>query len=205
MCVWWGGEWGFWLWGLGQCKLPATSAALGRCRAGAITCWALTLILAYKFMALALGGGNSPPPLLSHSRSTSPPSHSRPHSHPILHTRSTPPLPPKNQPPSGPPPDKRRCRAGAITCWDLTLILAYIFMVLAVGGAFVYQKRLRELQDREAELFGEWKQAPPPLGRGSRWELGSVPVLTQFHMKLQDREAELLGKWIGGPPPLGWG
>ena len=60
-------------------------------------------------------------------------------------------------PPPAPAPGGRGkggCRAGAVSCWDLALILGYIVLALAAGGAVAYQKRLRELTEREAELFG---------------------------------------------------
>jgi hypothetical protein len=58
------------------------------------------------------------------------------------------------QPPSGPPAGHRGCRAGAVTCWDLTLILSYIGLAFGVGGAFVYHRRAKSEADLEATLFG---------------------------------------------------
>ena len=43
------------------------------------------------------------------------------------------------QPHPGPPPEPRTCRAGAITCWDLALLLTYIALV---GGKLVFMCRL---------------------------------------------------------------
>jgi hypothetical protein len=60
----------------------------------------------------------------------------------------------QTQPPDGPPPGAKGCRVGAASCWDLLLILSYCGLALGAGAAFTYQKRLRELTEREARLFG---------------------------------------------------
>jgi hypothetical protein len=56
------------------------------------------------------------------------------------------------QPPPGPPPDAGGCRAGAITCWDLALLLTYLGLVgCVVAGVVVRRKRLQQ-QYLEASL-----------------------------------------------------
>jgi len=74
------------------------------------------------------------------------------------------------QPPSGPPPDAGGCRVGAITCWDLTLILSYIGLVGAVvAGVVVRRKRLQQQHLETAlGLEGEGERA----GKRGEWEEG---------------------------------
>ncbi len=39
------------------------------------------------------------------------------------------------QPPPGPPPEANHCKIGRISCWEFSLIFAYIGLVLASGAA----------------------------------------------------------------------
>jgi len=88
------------------------------------------------------------------------------------------------QPPSGPPPDAGGCRVGAITCWDLTLILSYIGLVGAVvAGVVVRRKRLQQ-QHLETALGLE--------GEGGRGEG-------------REREEGKREGWVGGGKGEGGG
>lgn len=56
------------------------------------------------------------------------------------------------QPPPGPPPDAGGCRAGAISCWDLTLILSYICLVGCVVSGMVVRRKRMQQQSMESSL-----------------------------------------------------
>jgi hypothetical protein len=56
------------------------------------------------------------------------------------------------QPPAGPPRDAGGCRVGAITCWDLTLILTYICLVGCIMSGIVIRRKRLQQQHLEASL-----------------------------------------------------
>eukprot|EP00883_Tetradesmus_obliquus_P007421 jgi/Sobl393_1/18043/SZX70998.1 len=65
-------------------------------------------------------------------------------------------------PTPGPPPESRTCRAGAISCWDLTLLLTYIALVAGTATVYVRNKRAKDRQLLDAQLGLEAQE--PLLG-----------------------------------------